>query len=78
MSDNVYYGASSPHNKENHTQEKVSEAMTLEDAYRLGVTVERNLLVEAVEEYLELGNPEHDIRSLPAFLNWYLGGSDER
>lgn len=50
-----------------------SRGMTVGEAYRLGARVERSNLSEAIEEYLELGTPDHDLRSLTSFLEWHLG-----
>jgi hypothetical protein len=45
----------------------------LGQAYRLGASQERANLSEAIDEYLELGTPDHDLRSLQSFLEWHLG-----
>jgi len=42
-------------------------------AYKLGASVERDNLSESIDEYLELGTQEHDLRSLYSFLEWHLG-----
>tara|TARA_Y100001972_G_scaffold103755_1_gene130252 strand:- start:275 stop:523 length:249 start_codon:yes stop_codon:yes gene_type:complete len=82
MSDNVYYGASSTHNKYKLVSDpegfKVSipNDINLQSVFKLGIDIEKASLRHAIRKYRSMDDKNHDC-SLSAFLEWYLGGSDE-
>ena len=71
MPDNVYSG--NPGLNGLIPKQDDDPPMTLGEAYKLGASVERDNLSESIDEYLELGTQEHDLRSLYSFLEWHLG-----
>ncbi len=83
MSDNVYYGASTSHNKDilvsgpDGYSVSIPNDISLQSAFQLGIDVEQERLRHAVRKYRSMGDQNHDLRSMSAFLDWYLGGYDE-